>query len=133
MCRSGSIAKSQMLTEIKKDVAIAKVRILVESGTVKHLQTLTAFSSEMPISLHDNILVVCRCVFKKNIIYTFMSLTPFFKSLCPRYVGQLFWLMNSGNGLWTVYIMLIEKRQISWRSCFNILTQRYVTEESEEI
>ena len=29
--------------------------------------------------------------------------------------------------------MLIEKRQISWRSCFNILTQRYVTEESEEI
>ena len=99
MCRSGSIAKSQMLTEIKKNVAIAKARILVESDTVKHLQTLTAFSSEMP--LLDDILVVCRCVLKKKVIYTFMSLTSFLKSLCLRYSGQLLWLMKGcfGNDL----------------------------------
>ena len=102
MCRSGSIAKSQMLTEIKKNVAIAKARILVESDTVKHLQTLTAFSSEMP--LLDDILVVCRCVLKKKSHLYFHELNIFsqifmskvFRSVALAYEGLFWqWLMNS--------------------------------------
>ena len=66
MYTSRSIANSQrMITEINKSVAIAKVRILVESDTVKHLKTLRVSSSQMPISLLDDNLVVCRCVRKK--------------------------------------------------------------------
>ena len=39
MCRSGSIANSQkMLTKENESGCIAKVRILLESDTVKHLK-----------------------------------------------------------------------------------------------
>ena len=53
---SGSIADLQrMLTEIIKSGATGKVRILVESDTVKHLKTVRIISSEMSVS----ILILC--------------------------------------------------------------------------
>ena len=52
MYTSGSIASSQrMLTKINKSGTIAKIRISVESDTVKHLKAFRMISSEMPISL----------------------------------------------------------------------------------
>ena len=48
---SGGIAYSQrMLTEINKSSAIAKIRICVESNTVKHLKVFGIISSKMHIS-----------------------------------------------------------------------------------
>ena len=48
MYTSGSIASSQrMLTEIKESCTIAKIRVSVESDTVKHLKAFTTISSEM--------------------------------------------------------------------------------------
>ena len=40
-----------MLTEINESGAIAKIRIPMESDTVKHLKTFIMISGEMPISL----------------------------------------------------------------------------------
>ena len=52
MYTSGSLASSQrMLTEINESGAIAKIRISVESDTVKHLKAFRIISSEMPVSL----------------------------------------------------------------------------------
>ena len=49
---SGSIASSQrMPTEINESHTIAKMRISVESNTVKHLKTFITIFSGMPISL----------------------------------------------------------------------------------
>ena len=48
----GSIASSQrMPTEINESGAIAKIRILVKSDTVKRLKAFRKISSKMPISL----------------------------------------------------------------------------------
>ena len=48
----GSIASSQwMPTEINESGAIAKIRISVESDTVKRLKAFRIISSEMAISL----------------------------------------------------------------------------------
>ena len=50
MFTSDSISRSQrMLTEIKGSSAIAKIRIWVESHTVKHLKGFRTISSKMPI------------------------------------------------------------------------------------
>ena len=52
MYTSESIASSQRLpTEINETGTIAKVRISVESNTVKRLKAFRIISSEMPISL----------------------------------------------------------------------------------
>ena len=52
MYTSGSIASLQRLpTEINESGAIAKIRISVESDTVKHLKTFRIISSEMPLFL----------------------------------------------------------------------------------
>ena len=52
MYTSGSIASLQRLpTEINESGAIAKIRISVESDTVKRLKTFRIISSEMPLSL----------------------------------------------------------------------------------
>ena len=52
MYTSGSIASSQrMLTKIKETCTIAKIRISVESDTVKHLKSFRIISREMPTSL----------------------------------------------------------------------------------
>ena len=61
---SGSITSSQrMLTEINESDTIAKIKISVESDTVKHLKAFRIISYEMPISFLiiqvDDILVVC--------------------------------------------------------------------------
>ena len=48
----GSITSSQgMLTEINEGGAIAKIRISLESDTVKHLKAFRIISSKMPISI----------------------------------------------------------------------------------
>ena len=48
----GSITSSQgMLTEINEGGAIAKIRISLESDTVKHLKAFKIISSKMPISI----------------------------------------------------------------------------------
>ena len=50
MYTSGSLASSQrMLTEINESGAIAKIRISVESDTVKHLKAFRIISRQMPI------------------------------------------------------------------------------------
>ena len=89
---SGSIANSQrMLNEINEIGAIAKIRIWVESNTVEHLKAFIIISSEMQISLilswwHSS------CLHIQNFFFNFhMSLKFVFKSMCPRYTGQLFW------------------------------------------
>ena len=52
MYTSDSIASLQRLpTEINESGAIAKIRISVESDTVKRLKTFRIISSEMPLSL----------------------------------------------------------------------------------
>ena len=52
---SSSTANSQrMLTEINEIGAIAKISILVESKTVKHLKAFRIISSKMQISLMLN-------------------------------------------------------------------------------
>ena len=52
MYTSGSIASShRMLPEINESGAIAKIRISVESDTVKHLKAFRIISSKMKISL----------------------------------------------------------------------------------
>ena len=42
------------------------------------------------LSYVDDILVVCRCIQINALIFTFMSLKCFLKSLCPKYRGQFF-------------------------------------------
>ena len=52
MYTSGSMASSQrMRIEINESGTIAKIRISVESDTVKHLKAFRIISSEIPISL----------------------------------------------------------------------------------
>ena len=119
MYTSGSIADSQrMRAKINKSGAIGKTDIWMESDTTKHFKAFRIISSKMPISLlilwwwYFSCLRIQRFLF----IYFPMSLKHFFKSLCPRYTGQLFWKVD---------IIFINKLQISWRICFNFLTQMY--------
>ena len=52
MYTSGSLPSLQrMLTEINESGAIAKIRISVESDTVKHLKAVRIISSKIPTSL----------------------------------------------------------------------------------
>ena len=60
MYKCGCIANSlTMLTEINKNGAIGKVRIWVESDTVKHLKAFRITSNEVQISL----LILCWLIF----------------------------------------------------------------------
>ena len=90
MYTSDSIASSLRLpTEINESDAIDKIRISVESDTVKRLKAFRIISSKMPISLLilSNILVAC--IFR-YFFYFHISLKCFSKSFCPKYIGQLF-------------------------------------------
>ena len=81
---SGSVANSQgMLTEINESGAIAKIRVWVESNAIKHLKVFRIISCEMQILL--------------ILFYFYMSWKCFFKSLYPRYTGQLFWKLIAYN------------------------------------
>ena len=90
MYTSGSIASLQRLpTEINESGAIAKIRISVESDTVKRLKTFRIISSEMPLSLLILSLQYFICL-RIHFFFFFcfhMSLKCFLKSLCPRYIG----------------------------------------------
>ena len=79
----GSIASSQrMLTEINESDTIAKIKISVESDTVKHLKAFRIISYEMPslflIIQVDDILVVYSDIFLLS-----YELKMFFQILCP--------------------------------------------------
>ena len=66
-----------LLGLINKTGAIAKVRILVESDTVKHLMTFKIISNEKQyhfLSYVDDILVVCKFIQRNFLIFTFMRL-----------------------------------------------------------
>ena len=82
MYTSASIANSQrMLTEINENGTIAKISIWVESNTVKHLK-------RMQISLILSWRYFSCLRIQRNV---HMSLKCFFKSLCLKNTGQLFW------------------------------------------
>ena len=116
-----------LLGLINKTGTIAKVRILVESDTVKHLMTFKIISSEKQyhfLSYVDDILVVCKFIQRNFLIFTFMRLKwGFFQTFVTKVYRSVLLKIIS------VYIILINKLQVSWRSCFNILTQNYVSEE----
>ena len=69
--------------------------------SIMHLKTFEMISNEIPILL----LLVCRCIQKNFLIFTFMS-KYFFKSLWQReaYVSFL-----SNNSFWTVHTCFINK------------------------
>ena len=79
------IAYSQKTTtKINKNGAIAKVRISVELEiNYKAFKTFRIISNEMRVLLLlliDNILVICRCIQRNFLMFTFMS-KHFLKSL----------------------------------------------------
>ena len=60
--------------------------------------------------------------YSDDFFYFHMSLKCFFKSLCLRYMSPVS-LVLKNNSLWTVHTIFINKLEISWRICSNILTQ----------
>ena len=81
-----------MLTEINESGTVAKIRISVESDTDKYLKAFRIISSKMPFSLITLYSLCFSCLHIQ--IFSFLlscELKMFFKSLCPRYIGQLFW------------------------------------------
>ena len=82
------IAYSQKTTpKINKNGAIAKVRISVELEiNYKAFKTFRIISNEMRVLLLlliDNILVICRCIQRNFLMFTFMS-KHFLKALWQR-------------------------------------------------
>ena len=109
----------------RKSGAIAKIKIWVESDTFQPLlKAYRKISPEMPISL----LIVCwwyfSCLNIQRNSFTYLSyeLEMFFFSSNLSVQGMQ---VNCFEKIsWTVYMILINKLQISWRSCFNVLTQK---------
>ena len=71
---------------------IAKVNILVESDTVKHLKIFRKISSEIPISLLilSSRYSFCRQVFSENFFGIYIGIYLVFWYLYPRDTNQLF-------------------------------------------
>ena len=76
MCIPNTMANSQRTpTNISKNSAIAKVRILLEQF-FRHLKTFRGITNEMQfyfLSCVDDILIVSRCIHINFLIFTFMS------------------------------------------------------------
>ena len=81
-----------MLTEINKSGATTKRRASVESNAVKYLKTCGTVYSKLPISLLSYIDNICclQTYSEKSFNLCFHELKMFFRTLRPRYTGQLF-------------------------------------------
>ena len=74
----------------------------VECDTVKYLKTFRIISSGMLFSLHilfDDILVVCRCIQRRFLISTFMSLKRFFKLFVSKVYRSVVLKNNRSHGI----------------------------------
>ena len=107
---------------INKNGAIPKVRTLMEQvNAIKHLKRFSNFLKEyfmMKSQFYflfygDNIFIVCICIQRSFLIFTFMS-KCFLKSLWQKESQVSFFRSNS---LGTVKFLLT-KLQVSWRPWF---------------
>ena len=131
MYTSGSITNLQrMLSEINESGAFVPVKIYVESDTINVLE-------QLPVKCHMLISfpTLCLQMYSEKCFSIYFHELKIFSQIFESKVYESVVLKNNSlwTVLWTVCIIFINKLQISCRSCFNILTQKYVSEEWEQI
>ena len=131
MYTSGSITNLQrMLSEINESGAFVPVKIYVESDTINVLE-------QLPVKCHMLISfsTLCLQMYSEKCFNIYFLELKIFSQIFESKVYESVVLKNNSlwTVLWTVCIIFINKLQISCRSCFNILTQKYVSEEWEQI
>ena len=141
MYTSGSITNLQrMLSEINESGAFVPVKIYVESDTINVLEQLPV-KCHMLISFPTlclqmySVPTLCLQMYSEKCFNIYFHELKIFSQIFESKVYESVVLKNNSlwTVLWTVCIIFINKLQISCRSCFNILTQKYVSEEWEQI